>query len=77
MSGVFTFDTKVMAERAANSAGTSKGAPRNQEGWNWVKSAVYHQFAQSEIERCETAALKRSVWVIVQLVSTPPAAAAR
>jgi hypothetical protein len=37
-----------------------------------VKSAVYHQRAQSEIERCDTAAAKRSVCVIVQLVSTPP-----
>jgi hypothetical protein len=37
-----------------------------------VKSAVYQKPAQSAIERCETAAAKRSVCVIVQLVSTPP-----
>ena len=61
-----------MAERAAKSADSSNGAPRNQRGVKSVKSAVYHQDAQSAIERCETAAAKRSVWVMIQLVRTPP-----
>src|SRR5579864_3696826 len=72
MSGVLTLATLVIGDRLVKSSGSSKGAPRNQRGVNRVKSAAYHHAAQSAIERCETAAAKRSVWVIVQLVSRPP-----
>ena len=37
-----------------------------------MKSAVYHQASQSAIDRCDTAALKRSVWPMTQFVSRPP-----
>ena len=38
----------------------------NQFGWKSVRSAMYHHEAQLEISRCDTAAAKRSVWVIIQ-----------
>ena len=59
ISGVVTFSTCVIGERAAKSCGSSHGALRNQVGWNSVKSAVYQKPHQSAMSRCETAALKR------------------
>ncbi|OLB61818.1 MAG: hypothetical protein AUI11_08050 [Acidobacteria bacterium 13_2_20CM_2_66_4] len=44
----------------------------NHVGWNSVKSAVNQNPYQSAMSRCATAALKRCVCVIVQLVSSPP-----
>ena len=67
--GVVIFVTWEIGERAAKSCGSSQGAPLNQLGVNWLKSATYQKADQSEIERCATAALKRSVWVIAQLVA--------
>src|ERR1039457_6249680 len=61
-----------MGERSLKSASCSQGAPRNQKVVNRVKSAVYQKSRQSAMDRCETAALKRVVWPMVQLVSTPP-----
>src|ERR1039457_6747850 len=61
-----------MGERSLKSASCSQGAPRNQKAVNRVKSAVYQKSRQSAMDRCETAALKRVVWPMVQLVSTPP-----
>ncbi len=72
ISGVSILATWVIGERFANSAGSSKGAFRNQVGVKSVKSAVYQKFAQSEMSRWLTAALKRLVWVTTQLVSSPP-----
>src|SRR5580700_8421249 len=70
--GVFTFVMYVIGEYFLNSSTLSNGAPSNQVGWNSVKSAVYHQFDQSVISRCATAALNRFVCVTVQSVSNPP-----
>src|ERR1039458_4315385 len=61
-----------MGERSLKSASCSQGAPRNQKAVNRVKSAVYQKSRQSAMDRCETAALKRVVWPMVQLVRTPP-----
>src|SRR5262245_65102933 len=61
-----------MGERLTKSSGASHGAPRNQVCWKSVKSAVYQKPAQSAIERCDTAALKRVVCPTVQFVNTPP-----
>src|SRR3954471_3873338 len=70
--GVLTFSIYVIGDRAAKSARSWNGVPRNHIGWNIVKSAEYHHAAQSDISRCDTAALKRSVCVTTQLVSNPP-----
>ncbi len=48
-----------MGDRSLKSASCSQGAPRNQNGVNSVKSAVYQKSRQSAMDRCETAALKR------------------
>src|SRR5947199_7304649 len=71
-AGVFTLSIYVIGERALKSASCSQGAPRNHIGVNRVKSAVYQKSRQSAIERCDTAALNRSVWPITQFVRTPP-----
>ena len=65
-------DGRHIGDRAAKSAGSSQGAPRNHRGVKSVKSAVYQKPAQSAMERWATAAAKRGVWVIVQLVRMPP-----
>src|SRR6478752_6672685 len=70
--GVLTFAICVIGDRAAKSAGSSHGALRNHDGVYCVKSAVYQKPDQSAIERIDTAAAKRVVCVIVQLVSSPP-----
>src|SRR5215813_14084081 len=70
--GVETSLMYVIGERLTKSSGSSHGAPRNHVGWKSVKSAVYQKPAQSAIERCDTAALKRFVCPTVQFVNTPP-----
>src|SRR3979409_2109208 len=70
--GVCTLVIYVIGEYFLNSSTLSNGAPSNHVGWNNVKSAVYHQFDQPEISRCDPAALNRVVCVPVQSVSNPP-----
>src|SRR3954454_19559590 len=72
ISGVVTFATYVIGDSSSNCFGFSHGAAENHVGLNSVKSAAYQNPDQSAMERCDTAAAKRLVWVTIQLVSTPP-----
>src|ERR1700683_436812 len=65
-TGVWMLCTRVIAERLLYSCGSSKGGALHQFGWKRVKSATYHQEAQLEMSRCETAGAKRSACVCVQ-----------
>ena len=73
MSGVLTFATWVMARARREVRRVLPRARRGtSSGVNWREVGGVPEAAQSAIERCETAAAKRSVWVMAQFVSTPP-----
>src|SRR5690606_26878107 len=71
-NGASIFSTYVIGDRSTYSCGFWKGGFVNQLGVNKVKSAVYQNAAQSEMSRCDTAALKRVVGVTIQFVRRPP-----
>src|SRR5918992_701701 len=71
INGVWMFFTYVIGDRLSKSCGSSKGAFWNHVGLNSQKSAVYQNDVQSEMSRCDTAALKREVCVTTQLVRRP------